>query len=184
MPDPNHSALMAYRTGIKLLMIALGFATLAVDATWASAAPSLSVSHLSAATTREPALLGSSSPSSSETFRIRPDVLPLSGDGTAFVGGPGWKAHGRRILSFGRIEWTSFGGAQASGQGLMWLNDCTPDCADGSFQHYPAKIQASSVQKHHYTKLSVTFKPGSRTTTGRYILLTAGSNSYWQRAPE
>ncbi len=84
------------------------------------------------------------------------------------------------MSSFGHIEWTGFGGTKASGQGLMWLNDCKPSCAGGSFQHYPAKVQASSIRKHHYTTLIVSFKAAGKSTTGKYTLLSAGSTSYWQ----
>lgn len=158
----------------------LGIASLAVNAAWASATTGKSTDQPTARTAQEPTLLGSLSPSSPQTFRIRPDVLALSGDGTAFVGGQGWKADGRRVSSFGRIKWTSFGGATASGRGLMWLNDCKPSCAGGRFQHYPAKIQANSIQRHHYTTLIVSFRAAGKSTTGKYTLLSAGSNSYWQ----
>ena len=140
------------------------------------------VGQASIAVIQEPTLLGSRNPSSPETFRIRPEVLSLSGDGTVFVGGPGWKVRGKRVLSFGSIGWTSFGGAQASGQGLVWLNDCKPNCADGSFQHHPARIQAKAIQKHHYTALIVSFTAGGRSATDKYTLRTAGSSSYWQLA--
>jgi hypothetical protein len=59
-------------------------------------------------------LLGSTtSTSSAERFRVRPAELSLSADGTVFVGGPGWKVEDRRVLSFGRIVWKSFGGPRA-----------------------------------------------------------------------
>jgi hypothetical protein len=161
-----------------VVIFAFALAILAVDVAWVSAKPSDGIPRSSTPATDKPTLLGSSTAATQETFGIRPDIVPLSGDGTAFVGGPGWQEHGQRISSFGRIAWASFGGSKASGRGLMWLNDCTPDCAEGRFQHYPAKIQASSIREHHYTRLIVTFKTGSRATTGTYVLQTGPSPSW------
>jgi hypothetical protein len=161
------------------MLMLLACTALAVAATAASAARSTATSH-AAVKRGEPTLLGSASAASPETLRTRPAVLSLSGDGTAFLGGRGWRAHGTRVSSFGRLEWTSFGGPTAGGRGLMWLNDCKPDCAGGSFQHYPARVRASAIRKGHYTRLTVSFTANRRSTTGSYELLTAGSNSYWQ----
>ena len=161
-------------------MVAVGLVVLPAAPGVAAAAPSHGTSRSSAASTNAATLLGSATPSSPASFRTRPAVLSLSGDGTAFAGGHGWKVEGRRVVSFGAIQWTSFGGPHASGVGLLWLNDCTPSCAGGTFKHYPAKILARAVHNGHYTRLGVTFTANRKTSTENYELLTAGSNSYWQ----
>jgi hypothetical protein len=124
-------------------------------------------------------LLGASRSFKSEGFQIRPELLPLSADGTAFVGGSGWKASGRRILDFGAVHWTSFGGAKATGSGLLWLNDCTPNCAQGTFHHDPATVTASAVRRDHYARLAVTSIAGGHRATDVYSLYEAGSDSSW-----
>jgi hypothetical protein len=161
-----------------LLVVAVIVLAISPQATFAR--KELQGDSISAVVVRGATLLGSTSVSSAERFRVRPAVLSLSGDGTAFVGGPGWKAEGRRVLSFGRIVWKSFGGPKARGEGLLWLNDCTPDCAAGTFRHYPAVIRASSVVRRHYTRLSVTSTSGSRRSTDTYELKTTGPSSSWQ----
>jgi hypothetical protein len=153
----------------------VGLIALAASPCMAAATSRHGTSRSSAAT-----LLGSSNLSSPASFRTRPAVLSLSGDGTAFAGGHGWKVEGHRVVSFGAIRWTSFGGPRASGEGLLWLNDCTPSCADGTFKHCPAKILARAVRKGHYTRLRIAFTADRKTSTETYELLTAGSNSYWQ----
>jgi hypothetical protein len=124
-------------------------------------------------------LLGASHSFKTWGFQVRPEILPLSGDGTVFVGGPGWKTRGRRILNFGAVEWTSFGGSEATGIGLLWLNNCTPDCAEGSFRHYSATVTATVVHKGHYTRLKVESIVGKRHVNDVYGLYEAGSRSSW-----
>ena len=123
--------------------------------------------------------MGTSRSFKSWGFQVRPEILPLSGDGTVFVGGCGWKTRGRRILSFGAVEWTSFGGSEATGSGLLWLNDCTPNCAEGSFRHYSAAVTATMVRKGHYTRLKVVSIVGKRRVSGVYGLDEAASRSSW-----
>ena len=124
-------------------------------------------------------LLGASHSFKSRGFQVRPELLPLSGDGTVFVGGPGWKARGRRVLNFGAVEWTNFGGSEATGLGLLWLNNCQPNCAEGSFRHYSAAVTATVVRKGHYTRLKVESIVGKRRVNDVYTLYEAGSRSSW-----
>jgi hypothetical protein len=124
-------------------------------------------------------LLGASHSFKSWGFQVRPEILPLSGDGTVFVGGPGWKARGRRILNFGAVRWTSFGGSEATGLGLLWLNNCQPNCAEGSFRHYSAAVTASAVRRGHYTRLKVESIVSKRRVNDVYGLYEAGSRSSW-----
>jgi hypothetical protein len=61
----------------------------------------------------------------------------------------------------------------------LWLNNCTPDCAGGHFQHYPATVTATAVRNDHYTRLTVTSTSGKRRETDVYALDEAGSESSW-----
>ena len=62
----------------------------------------------------------------------RPRHLGLSGDGTG---------------EMRRIRWTSWGGSTAVGHGRLGVNDCVPDCADGTFTWRDAEITLSNVGK-------------------------------------
>lgn len=159
-----------------LATLSLAFATAA-----SASAASQNLAHASG---RQATLLGASQSFKSAGFEVRPEILPLSADGTAFVGGHGWKARGHRVSNFGAVQWTSFGGSKATGRGLLWLNNCTPDCAGGSFQHYPATVTAAAVRKAHYTRLTVTSISGGHRETDVYALDEDGSDSSWDlRSP-
>jgi hypothetical protein len=44
------------------------------------------------------------------------------------------------------LDWSSWTSTGASGSGQVWWNDCTPDCATGTINHYPASIALSDVE--------------------------------------
>jgi archaellum component FlaF (FlaF/FlaG flagellin family) len=68
----------------------------------------------------------------------------LSGDGTLYVV---------------RITWTRWGTAAAIGKGTAKANDCTPDCAEGTFRAHLATITVSDPRAWRgnlaYTSVSV-----------------------------
>jgi hypothetical protein len=142
----------------------------------ASAAAAAGAAHASG---QQATLLGTSQSFKSFGFQVRPEILPLSGDGTVFVGGHGWKARGRRILKFGAVQWTSFGGSEATGLGLLWLNDCQPNCAEGSFRHSSAAVTASAVRGGHYTRLKVESIVGRHRVSDVHGLYEAGPSPSW-----
>ena len=62
------------------------------------------------------------------------------------------------------LHWASWTPELASGYGVFWENDCTPDCADGHFHYYPSLevLWGSAAVKGHpadrrYTELTVIF---------------------------
>jgi hypothetical protein len=60
----------------------------------------------------------------------RPSELLLScADGNAYVSG---------------ITWSSWTSAAAQGSGMLSQNNCTPDCAGGSFVKYPTSVTLGS----------------------------------------
>lgn len=65
-----------------------------------------------------------------------------------------------RLLS---LRWTSWVPESASGTGVQYLNDCTPNCAMGHFNSYPADIsltgsyKAGPNQPYAYAKVTLTY---------------------------
>lgn len=46
------------------------------------------------------------------------------------------------------LSWSSWRATAASGSGVIWWHDCTPNCASSTtFEHYPAEITLSGVVK-------------------------------------
>jgi hypothetical protein len=43
------------------------------------------------------------------------------------------------------LRYTSYGSRQASAEGLMHLNDCTPNCAQGRFRTRPGSVRFSAA---------------------------------------
>jgi hypothetical protein len=85
------------------------------------------------------------------SFAVRPPAIELSGDGTATVGGHGWRAPDAftgkpgtsgRPTSYGSIQWSVYDASHAVGTGTMWLDNGIPDDAGGTFYRYAARIEA------------------------------------------
>lgn len=43
------------------------------------------------------------------------------------------------------MHWTAWGAALATGNGTLWFNECTPDCASGTVAHFAAAVTLSGV---------------------------------------
>ena len=49
-------------------------------------------------------------------------------------------------LGVASLDWTTWTEIAATGTGVVWENDCKPDCAMGTVEYYPASITLSGVQ--------------------------------------
>jgi len=113
---------------------------------------------------------------SSNVLMLRPGQLVISGDGSEIVGGTGW-TQGSGLASFGRIRWSAFNQREAVGRGLLWLNDCDPNCAEGGFRQHAAWIHASSVKQNRYQRLTVRYMDDGAVRYDRRIMRRHGT--YW-----
>jgi len=63
-------------------------------------------------------------------------------------------------ISLIRLAWRDWGAARAVAAGIRRQNDCEPDCADGHFHNYPARVVAYApgivAGRRAYTRLEVT----------------------------
>jgi hypothetical protein len=68
-------------------------------------------------------------------------------------------ASGDATLLFRSIRWSHYGRRSASGAATGEINDCEPDCADGSMHTYPARIELTKVKRTcgrlFYTRLRI-----------------------------
>jgi hypothetical protein len=109
-------------------------------------------------------------------FKVRPATILVSGDGTGWLGGAGYGDAG----DYGKIRWTKFRRSGARGDGRMFVNDCVPDCAGGTFSHWRAVIRASRVRKGRFTRLSASYERAGATVTSRWKLhFSSPSYAYW-----
>lgn len=93
------------------------------------------------------------------SFQERPAEISYTGDGTGVIGG--W--HGDPASdNFGQLHWKTWVRSHASATGADWLNDCRPDCAEGSFYPHRATVRLSRVRHGHFTQMVVKAKFDNR----------------------
>jgi hypothetical protein len=63
-------------------------------------------------------------------MKTEPAQIVTSADGSGYING---------------ITWTSWGQATAMGTGTLQVNNCTPNCATGTYTAYPATITLSGL---------------------------------------
>jgi hypothetical protein len=52
------------------------------------------------------------------------------------------------------LHWTNWGSATATATGLGSWNDCTPDCAGGTWKSTQVTISAHRIRDGHYTRVN------------------------------
>lgn len=111
---------------MRVIALSLAGGVLAAGLLTAGGTASAATHHSGAS--RTPAVL-----SCSEKREIKPAKFEMScADGNSW-----WK----------KVSWSSWGGATASGKGDLYQNDCTPDCAGGTFKTYASTLTLSSIKK-------------------------------------
>lgn len=98
----------------------------------------------------------------STTPAVRPTHVPIScGDGSAFA------VH---------VRWRSLTTAKGSAMGVVLLDDCVPNCAEGHYRAYAARLDFTRVRtvahRPVFTRLAITFTTrhpsGHRTMAAAY----------------
>ena len=80
-------------------------------------------------------LVAKSEASNGDGLARRPALIVYSGDGAAFLGGLGASARNPA-----RLHWMTWAPHQARAWGGEWHDNCTPDCADGTYFTYRANV--------------------------------------------
>ncbi len=77
--------------------------------------------------------VGCTQPGSAQYMEIRPKQIVTSGDGSGYVDG---------------ITWSGWGGARATGTGMLKVNNCEPNCAQGTYASYPATVTLAGLKPY------------------------------------
>lgn len=85
-------------------------------------------------------------------LQIRPRVVSYTGDGTGYLAG---RTTSPRRQGRGGLHWLSWGRRVAAARGYAWLNDCRPDCAEGRFHPYRARVRARRPRHGLFTRLII-----------------------------
>jgi hypothetical protein len=90
---------------------------------------------------------------SSSRFQRKPWSIVYSGDGAALLAG----RHGIRS----HLKWTAWNTSQGRGWGDDWHNNCSPDCARGTYFGYPVNVHVYRPRIVDgyllFTRLTVTY---------------------------
>jgi hypothetical protein len=110
-------------------------------------------------------------------FVVRPAQVVYTGDGSGVLGGFTGKGPFPR---FGRLSWPSWTDAQAQGSGAVWLDDCTPNCAQGTFHPYASQVRAFAPHGGHFTRLTLRYSYNGKRVIERLGIAKFGANySYY-----
>lgn len=123
-------------------------------------------------------------PKAGKNVLVRPKQIVYTGDGSGFLAGPG-KA-GRRPKP-GNLKWSSWTKGAAQGSGDDWLNNCIPDCADGSFSQHAVSITLFRPRKMLgllvFTRMRLRYthgpNPFTHKSTESFKLTRAGTQLFW-----
>jgi hypothetical protein len=92
-------------------------------------------------------------------FVVRPATISFGASGDYFVTGKGRSV---KPGHYGRIRWSKWTSARASGSGTLWINSCSPNCAAGSYVPHPVTLAASRVRAGRFTHLLLRYRLNGR----------------------
>jgi hypothetical protein len=127
-----------------------------------------------AASARLPSVLTQGHPA----FQVRPASISYTGDGTGFVGG----LDGTGVRHLGRLGWTTYNRAQGLASGLLWLNDCLPNCAQGHFSATHVGVRVSSPRSGRFRRLTLTYDYRGHHYVDRLVIhhyVIGGGRGFW-----
>lgn len=96
-------------------------------------------------------------------LQVRPPFIGYTGDGTGYLGGR--SDDPRQVVDGtlrGGLHWLTWGSRAALAHGWDWLNNCRPDCADGSFHRFKAIVRARRPRHGLFTRMTIKTKIGGR----------------------
>ena len=108
-------------------------------------------------------------------FQVRPAWISYTGDGTGFLGG----ADGSGPSDPGHLRWRRYGQRQGSARGVVWLNQCEPSCADGTFVSRRVRVHVFRPRHGRFTRLTLKYRyRGRRYADRRGLRHMPGGDGY------
>jgi hypothetical protein len=108
-------------------------------------------------------------------LQVRPFQISYTGDGSGWLGG--FDGTGR--LNFGRMHWPRWNRTQAKGKGAVWLDDCVPDCADGTFHPYAVTVYATDPVANVFRHMTLRYRIHGRRVVDRRVVMHQGHGWTW-----
>jgi hypothetical protein len=91
-------------------------------------------------------------------FAVRPATISFGASANEIIGGLGITPSQFGASDFGHISWSRWTSASAVGRGLMWSNDCSPNCPEGTYHSSPVAIRAGDGFSGRYRRLSYVYR--------------------------
>ena len=106
---------------------------------------------------------------------VRPAQIIYTGDGSGILGGfDGGKGRG-----FGHLTWTKWTTGSAYGHGADWIDDCRPDCADGTFTAHRATVNAFRPRDGRFTRLTISTSYRGKPLASHMKLVRSGRSLFY-----
>jgi hypothetical protein len=86
-------------------------------------------------------------------FVVKPSTIDYTGDFSALVGG----RDGTSIRHPGHLKWSTYNKRQGIADGLLWVDNCLPNCAQGHFTSTRVHVNVYSPSKGHFRRLKLTY---------------------------
>jgi hypothetical protein len=117
------------------------------------------------------------------SWQVRPASIVYTGDGSGVLGGFDGTRE-RHATHPGHLTWQTWTRTEATGSGAVWVDDCTPDCADGKFTAHAVKVRAFRPVGGHFTRLTLRYAyQGKQYIDRRGIRARGGYWSYYIVSP-
>jgi hypothetical protein len=110
------------------------------------------------------------------SFAVRPAEISYTGDSTGFLGG--FDGTGT-YPNYGSLSWSSWTHGSATASGAVWINDCNPDCAGGTFSPAAVTVTAFKAKQRHFRRLTIQYTYQGTAYTDRRVLRPGFSRGSW-----
>jgi hypothetical protein len=138
--------------------------------------PSLALAQISSG--RPPTLLSADITS---VFAVRPATISFGASADVLIGGPGITQSQFKAGDYGHISWSRWTSASAVGRGLIWSNDCNPNCPEGTYHSSQVAIRAGDGNSGRFRWLSYTYRTeGHRLHIHSTLRRMPGTTDAWE----
>jgi hypothetical protein len=107
---------------------------------------------LASGSTRLPTLLGDGA-QFRLTWQVRPASILYTGDGSGILGG----FDGAGIKHPGHLKWLTWTTGDATASGAVWIDNCSPSCANGTFKAHAVRVRAFRPVRGRFTRLTLSY---------------------------